>query len=228
MDELKHSGLPNKDVSPPGGWRCLMPETGQVFSGASSHQVINQLRASYKANGYPEPANYASMVEAYVCSKVPDYCTGNEPSYKPVEGFTFHTVLQGMRTITSWLWQSGLKGARQYAPQAQADKRAETCVGCSFNDEPQGCTSCNASSMKAAIRIVVGDKTTPFDAQLKACRVCQCDTKAKVHFPHKVLYDHMPDDQLAKLPAHCWMLTEKAADDAIDAAVTMHELHPVI
>lgn len=207
-DTPSHSGLPNRTQAPPGGWRCRVPETGQEFHGASEHQLICSLRAHYKANGYPEPENYKDMIESYVCSKTPDYCTGNGPAYKLVDGFTFHTVLQGMRTLTSWLWQSGLKGARQYVSQDQANKRAQVCVGCSFNDEPQGCTSCNSQSMREALRVIIGTKTTAFDGQLKSCRVCQCNLSAKVQLPHKVLYDNMLQEQIDKLPPHCWMITE--------------------
>lgn len=217
-DVPKHSGLPNHTTSPPGGWRCRMPETGQEFHGHSEYQVISQLKASYKANGYPEPADYKGMIEAYVCSKTPEYCTGGGPAFQPIEGFSFHTVLQGLRTIGQWSWQSLKKGARQFVPQAQADARARTCAfggkggqPCNFNDEPQGCTNCNAPSMREAIRIVVGDRRTPFDEQLKACRVCQCGLKAKVHLPHAVLYDNMPADQIARLPSHCWLVTEADA-----------------
>jgi len=214
-NEPMHSGLPNRIVSPPGGWRCRMPETGQEFKGASSQQVISQLRASYKANGYPEPADYMAMVEAYVCSKQPDYCTGNHPANVPIEGFTFHTVLQGLRTLGQWSWHSLKRGARQYVPQELANERARTCTTsgpggtpCPFNDEPQGCTSCNAASMQAAVRIIVGERSTSSDAGLKSCRICNCGLKAKVHLPHAVLYDNMPQAQFEKLPPYCWMVTE--------------------
>lgn len=220
IDMPTHSGLPNHTQSPPGGWRCRMPETGQEFHGHSEYQVIAQLRASYKANGYPEPADYKAMIEAYVCSKTPEYCTGNHPVDVPMEGFTFHTVLQGMRTLTKWLWQSGLKGARQYVPQPQADVRASVCVSCSYNDDPQGCTSCNSRTMREALKIVVGERHTQFDARLRSCRVCQCQLQAKVHLPHAVLWDNMLDEQRTKLPVHCWLVTEEVALAAANAAAS--------
>lgn len=220
-----HQGLPNHTQSPPGGWRCRMPETGQEFKGHSEHQVIVQLKASYKANGYPEPLDYKGMIESYVCSKVPDYCTGNAATSQPVQGFTFHTVLQGMQTLGAWLLRSAIKGKRDYVPQAVADQRARTCVTsgpggspCPFNDEPQGCTNCNSRVMKEALRVVVGDRHTPLDAQLKSCRVCQCNLAAKVHLPLLVLVNNMPDDQIAKLPAHCWMVVEQQMADAMAEA----------
>jgi len=210
MTAPKHSGLPNHTSAPPGGWRCKVPETGQTFSGHSEYQLITQLRAHYKANGYPEPADYKAMIEADICSKQPEYCTGSNPAMVPAIGFTFHTVLQGTRTIGQWLWQSGLKGARQYVPQPLADSRAKVCLRCPFNDEPQGCTSCNSKAMKEALRIVIGNRTTPFDDQLKSCRICQCGLSGKVQLPHQVLYDNMTDEQKARLPDYCWLVTEQA------------------
>ncbi len=210
MPTVTHSGLPNRTSSPPGGWRCKVPETGQTFTGVSEYQLITQLKAHYKANGYPEPEDYKAMIEADICSKQPDYCTGNNPTYLPVEGFTFHTVLQGTRTIGQWLWRSGLKGARQYVPQVQEDARAKVCLSCPFNDEPQGCTSCNSRAMKEALKIVVGNRPSTYGSQLKSCRICQCNLEAKTKLPHDVLYDNMTDEQKAKLPAYCWLVTENA------------------
>lgn len=207
--------LPNKTNSPPGGWRYRVPQTGQLFTGVSEHQLLVQLEHHYRATGYTKPTNLKELVEEFICSAIPDYCTGNEPA-RPVGGFSFHTVIQGTRTIGSWLLSSFAKGARQYVPQAQADARASVCAtgvnggSCPFNDQPEGCTGCNSGAMKETLRFVVGDRHTAFDNQLKSCRVCNCGLFAKVHLPHAVLWDNMPLDQRAKLPDWCWLVKEAA------------------
>lgn len=201
--------LPNHVTAPPGSWRYKVPETGQVFSGPSEHALITQLQAHYKANGYPIPSpdELKPRIEAFICAAVPDYCTGNEPA-KFVDGFSFHTVIYGTKTLSKWLFGSLLKGERQFVSQGQANVRASVCVGCHFNDEPQGCTGCNSGALKAAVSALIGPRTTNYDDRLKSCRVCNCLMKAKVHLPYEVLWNNMSDQQKALLPNYCWLNKE--------------------
>lgn len=201
--------LPNHITAPPGSWRYKVPETGQLFNGPSEHSLISQLQAHYKANGYPIPSSdeLKPRIEAFICSTVPDYCTGNEPA-KPVDGFSFHTVIYGTKTLSKWLIGSLFKGERQFVSSQQANARASVCTMCNLNEAPQGCTGCNSGALKAAVSTLIGNRSTPFDDRLKSCRVCNCLLSAKVHLPHLVLWDNMPDAQKVVLPEHCWLIKE--------------------
>lgn len=201
--------LPNHVTAPPGSWRYKVPETNQTFSGPSEHSLITQLQAHYRANGYPVPTSddLRPRIEAFICAAVPDYCTGNEPA-RFVDGFSFHTVIQGTRTFAVWLLKSLLKGSRQYVPQEQANTRAAICQICSFNEQPDGCSGCNSGTLKTVVQVIVGSRSTPSDDSLKACRICNCLIKAKVHLPHSVLYDNMTTKQKELLPGHCWLVKE--------------------
>lgn len=207
--------LPNHVTAPPGGWRYKVPETGQLFTGVSEHQLVSQIQAHYKANGYPIPdiELIKGRIETFICSTIPEHCTGNGPEVPNPEGFSFHTVLQGMKTLLVWSAKSGLKGERLFVSDALAKQRAETCLSCPFNDQPQGCTGCNSGVMKAALKLIIGSKTGPYDDVLKSCRVCQCNLSAKVKLPHSVLWPNMTDEQKAKLPAACWLVKENIQVD---------------
>lgn len=195
--------LPNTHTAPPGGWRYRAPHTGQPFVGASLPDLLHQVRAHYKATGYKQPENLEQLVEENLCAAMPDYCTGNAQPVRPTLAHTLHTVLQGTKTLGSWLL-----GGRHYVEQAVANQRAQVCSSCPMNEEPEGCTSCNRKSLTEAVEKIVGKRSTPYDGQLQACRVCACHLRSKVHLPHAVLWRHMPAEQKERLPAHCWLLTE--------------------
>ncbi len=197
--------LPNLHTSPPGEWRYKVPETGQSFHGSNWPQLQEQLVAHYRATGYAFPEDLFARVEAYICANAPDYCEGvpaDAPRFSL--GHSFTTVVQGTKTLAHWL----LTG-RRYVDQEVANRRALTCSGCVYNLEPQGCNGCNANVMKEAVALVVGKRATPHDERLKACRICGCDLRAKTHIPHAIIVAHMPADQQAQLPSHCWVVMER-------------------
>ena len=200
--------LPNLTNVPPGGWRYKVPETGQDFDGSNPDELLQRLQYHYKATGYEQPSDLARKIEDYICDQHPDYC-GGQPRATKTNTFTafantFHMVLQGTRTLASWL----VDGKERVEPKV-ANARGAVCVGCSENQEPQGCTSCNMGVLREAVRKIAGNRTTDHGDALKACRVCGCDLKAKVHLPHDVLWRNMPHAQKEKLPAHCWLIKER-------------------
>lgn len=203
--------LPNTYTSPPGEWQYVVPETGQLFRGSNWPQLEEQLRAHYAATTYPQPDDLFAKVEDYICANNPDYCDGRpalSPPRNPSNPFSlahsFTTVLQGTSTLASWL----LNG-RRYVPQDQATQRASVCTTCVYNSEPQGCSSCNSKVMQEAVMLVVGKRSTPHDGSLRACRICSCGLRAKVHLPLDAILKYMPTAQQEALPAHCWIMKEK-------------------
>jgi hypothetical protein len=188
-----------------------VPETGKDSPRFADSASLKQwLTAHYKANGYELPGDIMAKVEAFICEREVDYCIGDSTlstsSTTPRSNLahTFHVVVQGTRTLVSWM----AKGM-QFVPQEQANARAAVCANCPFNDEPQGCTNCNMDTLRKLAEGLIGTRTTPHSSQLKACRVCSCQLAAKVWLPLRTLLDHMPDEQVARLPAHCWLVTER-------------------
>lgn len=208
MPDVKH--LPNLTNAPPGGWRYRVPETGQKFEGASLSGLIENLKAHYHANGYELPDSLPALIEAYVCGEVGEYCDGNASSLPKTErvtggglAHTFHVVLQGTKTLISWV-----AGGGERVSQALADERAATCATCPENVNPEGCTGCNIAELLRIGEKVAGTRKTTSDASLNACRVCSCLLKAKVWIPHKNLWPHMSEEQKLRLPQACWLVKE--------------------
>lgn len=199
--------LPNRTNAPPGGWRYRVPETNQVFTGVSEHDLIVKLQAHYRINGYPYPDDMPGRIEHYVCSAEPSYCrdaSGKPGKWSSKLAHTFHVVLQGSATLGHWM----LKG-REFVAQELADRRSATCAICPFNEEPQGCTSCNANALRETVAKLVGSRRSRYHEQLKACKVCHCQLQVKVWLPQAILLAHMPAEQQEQLPEHCWLRTEQ-------------------
>lgn len=196
--------FPNTFTTPPGDYQYRVPETGQHFKGISMHQLVTQVSACYRANGYLMPANIEALIEHYNCARLPDWCVGG-PQRLPMPSlsFSFTNVLQGTRTLGSWLL-----GGRKLVDANLSEQRAAVCVTCPMNTEPEGCTNCNSGALAQAVDIVVGTRRTSYAGQLRSCSVCFCQLNAKVQLPHAILWAHMEDAQKQRLPAHCWLVTE--------------------
>lgn len=187
-----------------------MPETGQQFEGSNWPQLHERLTAHYKAAGYPMPGNMFELVEKFICDKEPGYCVGSpEDAPRFSLANTFTNVLAGTRTFLRGaltLGEAAIGG--KFVPQEKAEARAAVCVVCAYNDDIQGCTGCNMPVMREAVELLVGKRTTTKDAQLRACRICSCHLQGKVHIALTPLLRHMPEEQRAQLPPHCWLMSE--------------------
>lgn len=206
--------LPNRTTTPPGGWRYRVPETGQEFPPKGTFwvapdQLMNALRKHYQANGYVEPPDLLWRVEQYICGQIPGHCVeaSGLPAHQPAYGApsTFHTVMQGTRTLVSWA-----VGGFQRVPVEHAEARASVCATCPENVIPKGCNGCNLNSMRELVGRIVGTRRHAYSDALKdrACRICQCGLEAKVQLPFDVMWPHMPEAQRVALPSYCWLLKE--------------------
>lgn len=200
--------LPNKVNTPPGGWAYRIPETGKTIGGcASLTQLLGRVREHYRAAGYAEPKDLEAKIEAYICNTVEGYCSdefGRTPlTISEQMSHSFHAVLQGTATLVSWV-----AGGSERVSQEQAELRAKVCVGCEHNLPPVGCTGCNIGALQNLVNKIVGGRKTSVDEQLKACNVCSCGLRAKVHLPHATIWPHMSEKQRSRLPDFCWLKLE--------------------
>jgi hypothetical protein len=51
----------------------------------------------------------------------------------------------------------------------------------------------------------------PSSKKLDVCRICHCGLEAKVWLTLPTLRNNMPQEQLDRLPSHCWLNTENTA-----------------
>jgi hypothetical protein len=197
--------FPNRTQAPPGGWRYLVKETGVEIHGVNEGNCIEAVKKHYRANNLVPPYDLSYEMEQYICSKVPDYCGSNEPRLSFWEGFkrTTKQFVTGTKTIATWLKEG------RSATQEQAESRAKICASCKLNQEPLDCVTCKAQDIVGFVNGVLGGRSTSLDSQLHGCEPCGCSNKVKVHVPLDIIRDKMPEPIRRKLPANCWVLTEK-------------------
>ncbi len=202
--------FPNYTNTPPNGWRYIVPETNQAIGTYMSWaQLYSNIQRHYEASGYKMPEDMLRKVEAFICSKEPEYCgevidnPGGPQTFMESVKHTFHAAYQCMATLVS-----NRAGSGERPSQELANYRAAVCAVCKENDVIHPCNHCSMKTLNVLIEKLAGSGKTPSDAQLKFCKVCHCNLKAKIWTKHEAIWNHTSDSIKEKLPATCWLKTE--------------------
>lgn len=217
--------ISNLNECPPGGFRYRIPEDNTTIG---PHIVYRDLRAAvcrhYALTERLAPSDLDEKIHAFMCAQLePSHCHDTDatlltPPPRSTLPLRFASVVQGTRTIGEWLIKGRLLGQLSLVSPELALARASTCVNLCTPNPPTkleghnikvgGCAACVAGHMTTAITRIVGNASTPLDAQLQACDLCGCSLRAKVWFPLDLLRKHMTPSQLATFPSYCWIVTE--------------------
>jgi len=180
---------------PPDGYRYVFPEDGWLCHAWTYVDWVAAAKAHLTVNNKPIPPTLEADMQQQLCLVLPPgwclYDDDNRP--RPSTSLEWNDVVNGLKTFARWIAEGC-----SYVLQSEADRRAEICSRCYLNTNVQGCTAC-----QKAVDEVVRDKRTKFDSVLKACAVCKCMLRAKVHFPMSTL-DTDDETVQAMYPGHCW------------------------
>jgi hypothetical protein len=181
---------------PPNGYRYVDPESGFIAEGYDLGDWVAQEEKHLRANAREVPADLQAKMEEQLCQTLPPgWCMYDDPSRpRASSGLEWGDVQGGIATFLKWL-----KGGCRFVEQAEADRRALVCSRCYLNVAVAGCTAC-----KAAVVEVLGSRVTRHDHALRACGVCKCLLRAKVHFPIETL-DTETEKLQGMYPEHCWL-----------------------
>lgn len=126
----------------------------------------------------------------------PGWCKYDDDSRpRPSTSLEWNDVMRGLKTFGRWI----LTG-RPYVNQAEADRRALVCTRCYLNVDVSGCSGC-----QKLVEDVVVDKHSKYDSSLRACAVCKCFLRAKIHF-HLSDLEKDEDSRLQEMyPDFCWL-----------------------
>ena len=183
-------------VVPAGGYNYTQPETGYKINSNNFSQLVARVIDHRKANNLPVPFNVQDEVEAAVCKERPELCNEEKPVPPAGKPLTLDLAIRLTRTLIA----AGMKRA----DQEEANQRAELCVGCEDNVEPQGCSGCSKSVIKKAVEFIIGGRQTPHDSSLKSCKHCGCFNAAQIWMPLTALQKTISEEENEALPAHCW------------------------
>jgi hypothetical protein len=159
------------------------------------NSLVDDVRAHLKGNGLPVDPNLSLTMQEWWCREVSaENCSEpNNPNMKD----TVAMAERFLRTAKAFVFSGAAK-----VPQEEAERRAAICAECPMNITGNFCTSCFMRNMVASTVAMVSGWKTSKDDKLKACGVCSCDLKIKVHVPK----DQMNYKELDGLwTERCWM-----------------------
>lgn len=202
--------LANKTDAPPGGWRYPLLN-GRLFRAQSWPDLLNGVAAQWP-NRAERPLDLAEQIEVWLCKELPDYCTGSEPPrFNPLKELqvTAHSVTSGMKVLARHFFANG--GVK--VPAALAESRASVCASCPHNVAREDCNGCNLGALRDQVVRVIGSEKTSKDEELKVCRLCLCENRAKVWVGIKSIWPSLTAEEKAALPVHCWVKQEGEAPE---------------
>ena len=186
--------LLNPRVTPPEPFfRYRFPSDGYESVATTHDAWLIDAGMHAAANGLAGPS--AEEMEDQLCQTLPpgwcEFDDENRP--RPSTALDWGNVEAGLKTFGRWI-----VGGCKFVSQEEADRRALVCTRCYLNVSLGGCSGC-----QRMIAEVVGNKTTKYDFALRACGVCKCVLKAKVHFPQSIL-DKENQTLQEMYPSFCW------------------------
>lgn len=226
--------LKNKNNLPPLGWTFRQPElnwdndVSQESFYAAVKRIISIRKANPRFNLSTDPDEVATELENYTVARLKSMpggdkwlVPGDAPPFparlRPKGGAGASGVAAAAEWVRNaragvglWLDYYGSKGPVE---PSVAEQRASVCATCEFN---QPMTGLNALSQEAGedLSKILGTLrsrklTTSKDEQLNGCALCACPLKAKVWVPMDLVLKHTRAQVMEKLPAHCWIKSEK-------------------
>lgn len=193
---------------PPGGYRYVQPETGEVFDGqclSGTVDLVGRHRQTMSL-ARPSPDEIRADVEDQICMRVGhEWC-----SHMKAGSWGFRvdwdTIQAGTRALMAWAL-AAVKGENPYVDQAEANRRAAICSKCWANHSIGGCAGCGmADRIRDLLTDAKGDRRTPLDERLGHCLVCGCSNAAQIWIRPDLLDGAMSDHQRAcygEIP-NCW------------------------
>lgn len=188
--------LSKPSVCPPNGFTYRFPSDGFIAHGWTHQDWIQAARNHLAGNNMPEPLDLVAQMETQLCQTLePGWCNYDDPGRPRVNtSLGWDDIQSGIATFSKW----ALRGA-PVVTQEEANRRALICSRCYLNVNVSGCSGCHKIAKE-----LLRNKHSKYDFALRACAVCKCLLRAKVHFPISTL-DRKDSAVQSLYPTHCWL-----------------------
>lgn len=202
------------EQSPPGGWRCLIAETGVSFSNPALSQ-LETIVATYLSERGMDPAEavpriHQTTAKALVSAQRSDLIERVEkvdrtPSQYAAGAIAKMLVWWEESPVHGLLRGKFNRGEDPFVPAEEANRRAAICADCEEgNRVPTGKGWFRNWTDNKMLDSVMGRETDYHD-RLGVCKICGgCELRAAVHWPADILRKVTPEMDAAKYPDHCW------------------------
>lgn len=183
--------------SRPKRWVFKDPDTGFAYEEATEKALIQRI-VNYRAqNNLSIIQQLDQVLQNYWCS-LPENAGECEPC-KLKRSFLAY-VKGGIALLDNILY-----GPEARVSQAEAERRAEICIKCPFNINPdKGWFDIWADNMAQKS---VGDIKTKHHAKLFNCEVCSCNLRAKVWYKGDMGLNN--DQKQLMAGVGCWQVEKK-------------------
>lgn len=202
-------------TSPPGGWRCHVPESGKRIEGEHFSELEKEVAGHLRdIQADPTKASelihettgrvlvaggHADLVEQVSRSKRKplDYAAGAIAKFK-----VSWRKSPAYRFLSNYI--DGHKDP--FVDQAEAERRANICAECEENGIPAGKGWLEGWTDGVMLDSVMG-KTVEKQDELGTCDACNgCELRAVVWWAPDILVEvsRFSSEFLRRAPAHCW------------------------
>jgi hypothetical protein len=176
----------------------VFPDDGFVVHAWSYDAWVQVARDHLTGNNKPIPDDLQQQMEEQLCMGLePGWCLyDNDLRPRLNTSLDWGDVANALTTFSTWLSH----GAK-FVDKAESERRALICSRCHLNVNVSGCSNCHK-----LVQEVIGQRSSKYDYALKACGICHCMLRAKIHFEINDLAKdlHKHKDMYLQVP-HCWM-----------------------
>jgi len=204
----------DENTSPPGGWHCVVAETGRRFSDPVFSAIVEAVSEHLLAHGL-DPAEAPARVHHATARVL--IAQGHRDLIERVAEAVPRSVVhyaQGAAARVLLWWKdspiAGLirgkfdRGESPFVEQSEADRRAAICADCKFNRVPTGKGWVRNWTDRKMLDCVDGRQTASHD-DLGVCKACGgCELRAACWWPADILRAVTPKGDAHKYPDHCW------------------------
>jgi len=179
--------------------RYTDPDTGAVFTGETAKSIVKQVvNHRVNTNTPVDPDKVQMEVEDYICSQLPTWCQRQREPGKIKKEYTREDVLAFVAAVSGTIEAGGV------VDQQTAEKRADVCLQCPYNQKLAGCDGCNG--IASTVFNLIGARRVRNMGSLRSCGICGCALKAKIWVPDNVLKDTARiQNNMEDFPSWCWV-----------------------
>ena len=190
--------LSKPEITPPGGWRYIDPDTNFKFRRLyrSLDDLVKHVASYREHNKLPKIPKLEMVIQDWLCSQpnMERYCKGVR-----VIDRTLSQYLRGARAAVK-VW---LQGDRAFEIEEVAETRAAMCLECRHNKKNDKDSKLHRYTDEY-VQDIVGERKTSVDDKLFSCEICSCSLRPKVHISQKIVQESLSNKERKLLEMGLW------------------------